>query len=203
MLHDFLTINRKELISRCEAKVAKRSPKAAAVGGHGVPLFLEQLVDTLYREQLTVERKVHEPEKTPAHTEIGRAAALHGAELLRKGYSVDQVVHDYGDVCQAVNELALEQKARISVEEFCTLNRCLDNAIADAVTAFAEGQQDTISDLSVTFAKEQERLIHLAIQTISTIQSGNLSARGTTTNALLNTLYDLRDLVDQSPPKIH
>jgi len=202
MLHDFLTSNRDELISRCEAKVAKRSPKVSAVDGHGVPLFLQQLVDTLYCEQLSAEPKLYETERTPAHTEIGRAAALHGAELLRRGYSVDQVVHDYGDVCQAVNELALEQKARITVEEFCTLNRCLDNAIADAVTAFASGQQGTISDRSVNLAKEQERLIHLAIQTIATIQSGNLGARGTTTNALLNTLYDLRDLVGQSQPDI-
>ena len=204
MLHELLTSNRNELIKRCKAKAAKRfAPAEIPAGGdHGVPLFLEQLVATLHFEQQTATRPVPHTDPTPAATDIGRAAALHGAELLRRGYSIDQVVHDYGDVCQAVNELALEQKARITVEEFCTLNRCLDNAIADAVTAFASGQQGTISDRSVNLAKEQERLIHLAIQTIATIQSGNLGARGTTTNALLNTLYDLRDLVGQSQPDI-
>ena len=39
-----------------------------------------------------------------------------------------------GDICQAVTELALEQHAPITTEEFHTLNRCLDTAIAEAVT---------------------------------------------------------------------
>ena len=48
-----------------------------------------------------------------------------------------QVVHDYGDLCQAITDLAFELDAPLSVAEFRTLNRCLDNAIADAVTAFS------------------------------------------------------------------
>ena len=50
---------------------------------------------------------------------------------------MSQVVHDYGDVCQAITELALERKAPITVKEFHTLNRCLDTAIAEAVTEHA------------------------------------------------------------------
>jgi hypothetical protein len=42
-----------------------------------------------------------------------------------------------GDVCQAITELALDQKAPITVKEFHTLNRCLDAAIAEAVTEHA------------------------------------------------------------------
>ena len=137
MLHDFLTSNRKELISRCKAKVAKRSPKVSAADGSrrtAVPAAARR-----YPLSRAIDNGPHgvRDRGTPAHTEIGRAAALHGTELLRNGYSVDQVVHDYGDVCQAVTELAVEQKALITVDEFRTLNRCLDNAIADAVTAYA------------------------------------------------------------------
>jgi hypothetical protein len=43
---------------------------------------------------------------------------------------VDQVVHNYGDVCQAVTGLALEQEAPILIDEFRILNRRLDDAIA-------------------------------------------------------------------------
>ena len=53
------------------------------------------------------------------------------------GFDVSQVVHDYGDICQAITELAREQKAPITVKEFHTLNRCLDAAIAEAVTEHA------------------------------------------------------------------
>jgi hypothetical protein len=45
------------------------------------------------------------------------------------------VVHDDGNVCQAVTELAVKLDEPVSVAEFHTLNRCLDNAICSAVTA--------------------------------------------------------------------
>ena len=110
MLHEFLTSNRPLLISRCRDKVAKRfePTETLATVDHGVPLFLQQLVETLQVEQGTHLRE-SDSQPTPAPTAIGRAAALHGAELLRRGFSVDQVVHDYGDVCQCVTALAVEQ----------------------------------------------------------------------------------------------
>jgi CheY-like chemotaxis protein len=37
------------------------------------------------------------------------------------GFTVSQVVHDYGDICQAVSELAIEQNAPITTDEFKTL----------------------------------------------------------------------------------
>jgi C4-dicarboxylate-specific signal transduction histidine kinase len=47
----------------------------------------------------------------------------------------------YGALCQAITDLAVERDAPFSVEEFCILNRCLENAIAiaiaDAVTEFS------------------------------------------------------------------
>jgi hypothetical protein len=46
---------------------------------------------------------------------------------------VDQIVHDYGDLCQAVTELAIEHNLPITNNEFQTFNRCLDDAIANAV----------------------------------------------------------------------
>jgi hypothetical protein len=45
-------------------------------------------------------------------------------------------LHDYGDICQAITEVAVEQHLPITTEEFHTLNRCLDTAIA-AVTEHA------------------------------------------------------------------
>ena len=34
----------------------------------------------------------------PIRSDLGEAAALHGRELLHSGYSVDEVVHAYGDL---------------------------------------------------------------------------------------------------------
>ena len=211
MLYQFVTSNRSELIRRCREKVAKRfqSSEIPAAIDHGVPLFLQQLVDTLRLEQLTPDRDVAEPEPAPAPTEIGRTAALHGAELLRLGFSVDQVVHDYGDVCQSVTELVVEQKSVISTDEFRTLNRCLDNAIADAVTSFARAHQNWINDQAKTlqdrlnsFAHEQRRLVDVAIKAYSAIKTGHVGFTGATGTLLVHALDELRSLAERTLPEI-
>ena len=73
-----------------------------------------------------------------------RTAALHGRRLLDDGYTVDQVVHGYGDVCQAITELAAELQMPIAIDEFHTLNRLLDNAIADSVSSYGK-HRDSVS----------------------------------------------------------
>jgi hypothetical protein len=211
MLHEFLTTNRQQLIGLCRAKVGKRfaPTEIPAAVDHGVPLFLQQLVETLRREQLTATRDVAEPAPTPTPTEIGRAAAVHGAELLRLGYSVDQVVHDYGDVCQSVTALAVEQDVRISTDEFRTLNRCLDDAIADAVTSFGRSRQllinsqaATLQQRLVVFADEQRRLVDIAVQSYSAIKTGNVGLNGATGTLLMHALEELRSLAERTLPEI-
>ena len=211
VLHELLTSNRSELISRCKAKVAKRFAPAEIPAGvdNGVPLFLGQLVETLHLEQQSTVRDAYEPSRTPASTEIGRAAALHGADMLRRGYNLDQVVHDYGDVCQSVTELAVERNALITADEFRTLNRCLDNAIADAVTAFARGGKDSINEQAEAlsehlgwFSYHHVRLLDMAIQSFNAIQTGNIGATGATGIAHKNSLLELRALVQQSMAEI-
>ena len=56
---------------------------------------------------------------------------------------MSQVVHDYGDVCQSVTDLAVEVNAPISTDDFRTLNRCLDEAIAGAVTEYGREQNQS------------------------------------------------------------
>jgi hypothetical protein len=209
MLHEFLTANRDLLIARCRDKVAKRFEPAesAAVTDHGVPLFLEQLVETLQAEEQTQLRAA--AEATPGTTAIGRAAALHGAELLRSGFSVDQVVHDYGDVCQSVTALAVEQKSAISIDEFRTLNRCLDNAIADAVESFGaahlaamEREAENLQQRLVAYAAEQQRLADIAVKLLAATKTGSIGTGGATGILLTQTLDKLRSLNERTLPAI-
>jgi hypothetical protein len=209
MLHEFLTANRVDLIARCREKVARRlkRPDIPSATAHGVPLFLQQLADTLRIEKAAAGR--NNGEERPVAADISRAASLHGAELLRQGYSIDQVVRDYGDVCQAVTELAIEQKAFISTDEFHTLNRCLDDAIADAVTAFGAGRQisadGNAEDLHRrldTFAREQNRLLDIAAHSIAAIRTGGVGLAGATGTLLAHTLAELRSHADRALPEI-
>jgi hypothetical protein len=213
MLHEFLETNRIELIDRCRQKVARRSaPKATdAELEHGVPLFLDQLIKTLRVEQTLAHMQVREiPDESdsehPGLTEIGVTAALHGRELLQQGFTVDQVVHDYGDLCQAVTELAFEDGAAIKVDEFRTLNRCLDNAIADAVTEFSSRRDSSMAGEDVqqlnerlgSLAHELRNFVHTATLAVTAIKAGNVGLNGETGAVLDRSLIGLRNLIDRS-----
>jgi hypothetical protein len=108
MLHEFLSKNRTELIDRCRAKVDERRTSRVndPAQKFGIPQFLDQLIKTLQVEQTSEpmrSRKISGPEDgKPAVSEIAGTAAHHGSELLLQGFPVDQVVHDYGDLCQAI-----------------------------------------------------------------------------------------------------
>ncbi len=144
-----------------------------------------------------------------ASTEIGRSASLHGTELLRLGFTVDQVVHDYGDVCQAVTQLALDRGTSLSTDEFRTLNRCLDNAIADAVTAFAhgrpqskDGENASMRKRVAAFSDEHRRLTEIARHSFAAIKTGNIGATGATGALLQHALNELSLLAEQILPEL-
>ena len=149
VLHEFISVNRDEIILRCRAKVAVRSipPPTQAEIDHGVPVFLDQLVRALRPGFL-------------ANPEIADTALQHGHDLLTQGFTVSQVVHDYGDVCQSITELAGEMNVSVSTEDFRALNSCLDDAIAGAVTEY--GRARAQSTLEGEVARESERMGFLA-----------------------------------------
>jgi signal transduction histidine kinase len=215
MLHAFLSIKRDELISRCREKVVKRrAPMPTSMElVHGIPQFLDQLTDTLRQEAASGSQPAADGPIVPGDveersrlTEVDTTAGRHGNELLLGGYSVDQVVHDYGDLCQAVTELALEENAAITTAEFRTLNRCLDNAIADAVTGFERQRDHRISDenaeaLSIRLgllAHELNTLTMNAILAVAVIKKGHVGVAGATGAVLDRSLMRLRALVDRT-----
>jgi hypothetical protein len=203
MLHEFLATNRDELVKRCRAKVAQRpAPRPTAIElEHGVPLFLDQLISTL-RSELNAPREG----SSQLPTEIGATAGKHGNELLRQGFTVDQVVHDYGDLCQSVTELAAEHHAPVTVDEFRTFNRCLDNAIADAVSEFGRQRDQVISaehaqtmnERLGVLAHELRNLLNTAVLAFEAIKHGNVGVTGATGNVLDRSLFGLRDIIDRS-----
>ena len=204
-LETFLSDNRDEIIKRTRAKVASRSSPQTSPNEleHGVPLFLSQLSATLKdtmaeRKDGRDEASQHSPSRTPA---ISQSAAEHGLILLKLGFTIDQVVHDYGDVCQAVTELAEEKSATLSIVEFQTLNRCLDNAIAGAVTSWSHGRERNMK--AETDGKESNpakpsfvRLLDQAQGAFKALREGTVAINGATGDVLRRSLVDLRALVD-------
>ena len=212
MMHQFLSNNYDELTRRCRVKVSHRVGRAATEIqlANGVPMFLDQLIRTLRIEKSDTpldSRAVSGPSGGgTAVSELSATAALHGKDLMAMGFSVDQVVHDYGDMCQAITDLGFERDAPFSVDEFRTLNRCIDNAIAEAVTEFSFHRDLTVAAQHAAdanekhgfFAHELRNLIHTATLSFAALKSGQLSVAGSTGQVLARTLDRLRVLVERS-----
>lgn len=195
MMHEFLTKNAAELILRCVQKVAKRPYRHATAKQlvNGVPMFLSQLIRTLVAEQWGGEGagvgiSGASGGNNATLSEMGVSAAAHGTVLLGLGYNVDQVVHDYGDLCQAITDLAVERDAPFTVGEFRTLNRCLDNAIADAVTEFsfqrdvsmAEKQSADLNERLGFLMHELRNSLSVAAMAVVAMETGALAMSGAT-----------------------
>jgi signal transduction histidine kinase len=118
------------------------------------------------------------------------------------GLTVAQVVHGYGDVCQVITELAIEQENAISTTEFGRLNLCLDDAIASAVTAFARTRERRINAAGTErlgiLAHEIRNLLNVATLAFESIKTGNVAPNGSTGRVMDRTLLRFRDLVDRS-----
>lgn len=191
MLHQFLTANTPEIVKRSRAKAASRTtplPTAEELK-NGVPLFLSQLIDRLTMT-------------TTDSVAIEASAANHGAELLAMGFSISQVVHGYGDVCQSITQRADETNAPITVDEFRTLNRCLDDAMAFSVTEY-ERQRDASVASSGTqragiLAHELGNRVTAALIAFKILRKGTVGIGGSTGAVLGRNLQAIHDLVKKS-----
>jgi len=195
MLHEFITTLRDEIIARAREKLTDRPWPLASTSEleHGVPLFLTQLTETLRWETML----------TPfSHRAIAASAMQHGRELRERGFNISQVVHDYGDICQAITEIALEHRLPITTEEFHTLNRCLDTAIAEAVTEHARITAELKStheiERSGQLAHEIRDILNTALLAFHTLKRGTVAVNGSTGTVLGRSLMSLRDLVDNT-----
>jgi len=193
MLYEFVTTYRDAIIAKTRIKVSTRPwpPASSDELEHGLPIFLTQLAETLQWEHT----------ETPFSSgAIGDSAAHHGRELLALGFTVSQVVHDYGDICQAITELAVEQNAPITTDEFHILNRCLDTAIAGAVTEHAritaEARSTEEHERVGHVVHELRNMLNTAILAFDVVKRGTVGVNGDTGAVLGRSLTGLRDLVD-------
>jgi hypothetical protein len=182
-LGEFLITNREELILRCRTRAATIPgwPSSRAVLERGIPLFLTQLIQELRHDS--------------SQTAVMRKTAIeHGRDLFLQGFSVSQVVHDYGNVCQCVCDLALERAFPIDTDDFRTLNRCLDDAIAGAAEEYVRHQPFRIT----SHPEELRTLVDSAIVAFESCQSGSAETGAAPDAFVRRTLLEIRALVNAS-----
>jgi hypothetical protein len=177
-LGDLIATHREELIRRCSAKVAERSTRAGELGP-GISLFLDQLLREL--------------EAGPSQTVgIRSSASQHGQSLFFQGFTIGQVVHAYGDVCQSVTDLAVELDISFDTGNFRTMNRCLDDAIAGAVCEYTRLQRVVVDRESLNQSIHAKNLIFTAITAFEALQTGTVGIGGATGDLLYRSLLSIR-----------
>jgi hypothetical protein len=177
-----------------------------------ISIFLDQLIDILRLEELSGAMPSHAggagvaPAPVPT-AEMARSAASHGRELHRLGFTIDEVVRNYGGMCQAITTLALELDAGMEVAEFRTLNRCLDEGIAQAVVAFTSpdlGAGDTTPGSQPKDAARLDGLASMfhyvgtATAAVQALRTGRVGLEGATGAVLDRSLKNLTRLIDDA-----
>jgi signal transduction histidine kinase len=198
MLSAFLIANTAEIVARAAARGALRAGPSAVFdrGDSGIPVFLSQLIRVLGGERVK--------DSTPSSARVAMAASAttNGQDRLRCGFSANDLVHAYGDVCQVVTELAGEQGVGISTADFKTFNGCLDDATAHAVTEYVSQRERSAARAGTerlgVLAHELRNHLSAAVLSFDLLRSGHVGVTGQTSDIHARSLTALRNLVDRS-----
>ncbi len=223
MLHDFLLENEKEILALTEknslllAGVRQSSDQLKK----GLPIFYRQLVTVLRTASLKYpqtnqkddvamaeaaqrsdEPGVAQASAYPDDAQVAESAGAHGVELLRLGYTLSHVVHAYGAICQAITEIANTKEVQITAREFRDFNRCLDVAIAGAVTEFQSlwsSQRENQEVKHIGFlAHELRNALGTVTMSLDLIRGGTVGFNGSVGKVLDRGLKNIELLIDRS-----
>jgi hypothetical protein len=161
---------------------------------------LSQLATALRDE----DARDHAQKRAPtlqSEANIARSGTLHGQNLGKFGFSIEQVVRDYGDVCQAVTELADDEDATVTAAEFHTLNRCLDSAIAGAVTSWSQEREKSLVKGEGRRDRRLLTLVDAAAVSLGALRAGRVGSGSDTAAVVEKCLVEMRSvLADPNRP---
>jgi hypothetical protein len=221
MLNDFLLQNQATILALTERKtleLAGEHPSSDQLK-QGLPIFYRQIIEVIRRaaapgsppvkDKAAIasaadrgdEPAMAEAAGAPLEADLARSAGDHGREMLRLGYTLSHVVHAYGAMCQAITEIATEQEVAIGSSGFHALNRCLDVAIAGAVTNYdsfrKKSEESGKNDNRGVFTQMHNELMRAKVA-FEAIQRGSVGVAGSTGQSLARCLFRLEALVDES-----
>lgn len=131
-MDEFIAAHRDEILARALCTLAssypQRSPEEVL---DGAVVFLDEVVGALRLDASGApDAEIFASFGVPS-------AAEHGSTRHSQGVAIGRVVHDYGALCDKLHEVAEERGTRFELREHQVLNRCVDEAVARAVEAFA------------------------------------------------------------------
>lgn len=201
MLHKFLLAERDGILALSSAKLMMVSDSKGSSGelDVGLPLFYDELLEVLRADEEEDSKEISDRLTKGVHRE---SAQRRGKESLRLGYTISQVVHGYGALCQAITEYAGKHETPVTLREFNRLNFCLDVAIAEAVTEFSKDQRESATREEVQrlgfLAHEMRNALGNVALAYQMIKKGVVGVAGSTNMLLENSILRMKDIIDRS-----
>ncbi len=201
LLHKFLLAERDKILALCSNKIMHLADSRSSSDEmeRGLPLFYDELIEVL-RADADEFAQVRDNTIENVHR---NSAERRGKESLRLGYSISQVVHGYGALCQAITQYIEEDSSQTaSPREFNRLNFCLDIAIAEAVTEFNRGQRENAERSEVErlgfLAHELRNSLTSASLAYQLVKTGKVGADGSTSQIIERAHTRMREIIDRS-----
>jgi signal transduction histidine kinase len=194
MLHNFIAERRDEITGRAGVLArARESYDRFSDPTEEVSEFLTQ-VSTSLRDGPTLSAQ--------NLAQITATAGRNGAKMMRGGHPVGDVVQSYGDVCQAVTSLAAEEREPISAADFHVFNRCLDDAIGHAVSAYVRVTEETRSTAELHrlgyAAHELRDHLQTALLALQSLKLSGASVDGLPGQLLTRALGNMGALIERT-----
>ncbi|HTO98005.1 MAG TPA: HAMP domain-containing sensor histidine kinase [Myxococcales bacterium] len=192
-LHHFLSERRDEVLRDAGDLIRslRPSPGLEAARAENLSAFLEAVIDGLKRRESLPADPVPEPRQT------GPAREHPNWER----YDLDEVVHEYGSLCNSIMKVANRHAERISMEQHQALIQALHENIAADVLACErkrrERRRSNAAERLGFVAHELRNALHTAALSFQAIRSGHVPARGATGSVLERSHNRLRELVDR------
>lgn len=193
-LERLISTRREEVLARCLGTLRTRRPgRTDEELLAGLPTFVDELLAAL-----------RDPERAPPEPiELGSeeakaAASKHGAARKAAGFTLEDVVHDYGLVCDVIGALAVEARTPLDAREVQVMNRLVDGCIAVALTQFRADEQSAHSVQLGSFAHEVRNAVNTASMALRLVRSGQVGIQGKTADVLERCLAQISALVAEA-----
>ena len=194
MLHNFISERREQITDRATLLSRARDPLLHSESPtEEVAAFLTQVSTALRQGNMPSSYNL---------SAINSTAGRNGANMLRAGHPIVDVVQVYGDVCQAVTALAAELRVPISAADFCVFNRCLDDAIGHAVSEYNRITEETravaeTQRLGIA-AHELRDQLQTARLSLALLKSSSEPIEGISGQLLDRSLVNLSELIERT-----
>lgn len=201
-LYTLLKNERPEVLEKCRVKATEvmGSKTPERLLDEGLPKIYDELVEVL---RVSVPGSSAQTlHQVAADTITKVSSQMNAQEAYRAGFTVSQLVHSYGSICQAITEYTHESDATVTSAEFSQLNFFLDVSIAQAVSEFeALTQESAVSAENLrlgSLAHELRNYLASAIMAHELIRRGGVGAAGATSSILTNAHQQMKDLIDRA-----